>query len=199
MSSELVVFLLLIAAALAAVALLGGRLLGGRADSTAGRIVRGLMGVAGLAVAAWVLWSLSGQHAQQEQAAAPAAAAAVSAPEEAPRGNPVPTAIAALEDCVVASPPPPPPDGAKASKQQMLAARAAFQQFDAATDSYVKCVDLTIAGVRQQFPNASTEELKMLQTLGDGAHNTAIDQEQSLADQMNKQVRTFNAKHPPGS
>lgn len=198
MSSELVVFLLLIAAALAAAALLGRRLLGSRADSPAGKITRGLLGVAALAVAAWVLWSLSGQHAQQEQAAA-AAAAPVAVPEEAPRGDPVPTAIAALEDCVVASPPPPPPDGAKASKEQMLAARTAFQQFDAATNSYLKCVDLTIARVTQQFPGATAEELKMLGTLGTGAHNTAVDQEQSLADQMNTQVRAFNTKHPPGS
>jgi hypothetical protein len=200
MSSELLVFLLLIAAALAAAALLGGRLLGSRADAPAGKTIRALLGLAAVAVAvaACVLWSLRGQHAQHEPAAA-AAAAPAAVPEEAPRGDPVPTAIAALEDCVVASSPPPPPDGTKASKEQMLAARTAFQQFDAATNSYLKCVDLTIARVTQQFPGATAEELKMLRTLGTGAHNTAVDQEQALADKMNTQVRAFNSKHPPGS
>jgi len=36
----------------------------------------------------------------------------------------------------------------------------------------------------------------MLKTLHNGAHNTAVDQEQAVADQLNEQVRVFKAKHP---
>jgi hypothetical protein len=42
----------------------------------------------------------------------------------------------------------------------------------------------------------SAEELQMLKTLHNGAHNTAVDQEQAVADQLNEQVRVFKAKHP---
>ena len=42
----------------------------------------------------------------------------------------------------------------------------------------------------------SAEEREMLKTLHNGAHNTAVDQEQAVADQLNEQVRVFKAKHP---
>jgi hypothetical protein len=186
MSSELIGFLSCIAVALIAAAALGGRILGDRIRSTPGTILRVLLAVAGVALGAWVLWSFN--------ASAPPAAAV--SPEKEPRGDPVPTAVSALEDCVVASPPAAPPDGTTASKEEMLAARSAFQQYDAATNSYLKCVDLTIARVTQQFPSASAVDRQTLRTLGDGAHNTAIDQEQALADRLNVQVRAFKAKHP---
>jgi hypothetical protein len=31
---------------------------------------------------------------------------------------------------------------------------------------------------------------------GDSAHNTAIDQEQALADKFNAQVRLYRSRHP---
>jgi phage-related minor tail protein len=108
----------------------------------------------------------------------------------------VPTAIAALQDCTAATPPAVVPDGGKASREEMVAARTAFQQYDAATNTFLKCVDVAIDGVTKQFPQASAEELQMLKTLHNGAHNTAVDQEQAVADQLNEQVRVFKAKHP---
>jgi hypothetical protein len=191
MSSEFLVFLLCVAAALLAAAALGGRVFAGRFRSLTGMIVRALLGVAGIALGAWVLWSFAGAG---PQATPPAALAA--GPPEPPRGDPVPTAVAALEDCAVAGAPPPPPDGTKASREELLAARAAFQQYDAATNSYLKCVDLTIERVTKQFPGATPVDLQTLKTLGDGAHNTAVDQEQAFADQLNTQVRAFKTKHP---
>jgi hypothetical protein len=195
MSSELTVFLLLAAAVLLAAAMLGGRIFSGSwVRSLPGTMARILVGGAGAVLGVWVLWSLYVATYPTSQEA-PSQVAAV-APATPPRGDPVPTAITALQDCVVASPPPVPPDGKKASEEEMLAARTAFQQYDAATNSYVKCVDLTIAHITQQFPTASPTDLRTLRTLGDGAHNTAIDQEQALADQLNAQVRAFKATHP---
>ena len=194
MSPELIVFLLLAAAVLLAAGMLGGRILSGSwVRSLPGTMARIIVGGAGAVLGVWVLWSLYVATRTTSQEAPPQVAAVAPA---TPRGDPVPTAITALQDCVVASPPPEPPDGKKASEEEMLAVRTAFQQYDAATNSYVKCVDLTIAHVTQQFPSASPADLQTLRTLGTGAHNTAIDQEQALADQLNAQVRAFKAKHP---
>jgi hypothetical protein len=194
MSSELTVFLLLAAAVLLAAAMLGGRIFSGSwVRSLPGTMARIIVGGAGAVLGVWALWSLYVTTHSTSQEAPQVAAVAPATP---PRGDPVPTAITALQDCAVASPPPAPPDGKKASEEEMLAARTAFQQYDAATNSYVKCVDLTIAHITQQFPTASPTDLQTLRTLGDGAHNTAIDQEQALADQLNAQVRAFKATHP---
>ena len=76
---------------------------------------------------------------------------------------------------------------------------SAFQAFDAATNSYAKCVDSTVASVTKQYGGNSTpEELHGLDTLGMRAHNTAIDQEQAAVDDFNKQVRVYKAKHGKG-
>ncbi len=199
MSADLITMLLLLCAALFVFVLFGARILRGSAASTGLLIARLAAAVLAAAILIWMLWSqkLAGvaPAAPVSETPAAAAAAAVTAPA-APLGDPVPTAIAALQDCSAASPPPPPPDGTKASREQMLAARAAFQQYDAATNSYLKCVDLTIERVTQQFPAASAADRDTLKTLGNGAHNTAIDQEQAVADQLNLQVRAFKAKHP---
>ena len=91
---------------------------------------------------------------------------------------------------------PPVPDGATASIEEMTAARAAFQAYDAATNSYVHCVDATIERLLRQYAGAASEDqVHSLQAFGRGAHDTAIDQEQSVADQFNLQIRAYKAQH----
>jgi hypothetical protein len=114
------------------------------------------------------------------------------APPVASTGAPSPVdlvdaASVALQDC----------PGATASREEMAAARSAFQSFDAATNSYVRCVDTTIESIARQYGAvASQDQLRSLKGFGLGAHDTAIDQEQAIADQLNAQVRAYNAKHP---
>ena len=106
----------------------------------------------------------------------------------------VEVAGAALHACPRATAPAV-PDGGTASREEMTAATAAFKSFDTATNSYVHCVDVTIERIASQHPEASQEDLHSLKEFGRVAHNTAIDQETAVADQLNAQVRSYKAKH----
>jgi hypothetical protein len=192
MSGELSAFLLLVGVVLLLCGALGRRVLH-RSPSPAWRVSGAVLIAAGVALACWVAWTNYAPHAPS---GAPVVSPVAQESGAAPRGDPVPTAIAALQGCTTATRPAAAPDGAKATREQMLAARSAFQQYDTANNSYLKCVDEAIERVKQQFPNAQPAELSTLRTLQDGAHNTAIDQEQAAADQLNAQVRLFKAQHP---
>jgi len=107
----------------------------------------------------------------------------------------VEVASAALQACPRGTAPAV-PDGATASREEMAAATAAFKSFDTATNSYVHCVDVTIERIASQNPGASQDDLHSLKEFGTVAHNTAIDQETAVANQLNEQVRGYKAKHP---
>ena len=125
----------------------------------------------------------------------PQSSAAVLSPSESPVDL-VDLASIALQDCARGVPPSI-PDGASASREQMAAARSAFQAYDTATNSYARCVDGAIDRVARQYAGvASPGEIKALKAFGLGAHDTAIDLEQSIADRLNLQIRAYKAKHP---
>jgi len=108
----------------------------------------------------------------------------------------VDAASIALQDCARAVPPSI-PDGTRATRAEMTAARSAFQAYDTATNTYTHCVDTAIEHIANQYATvASPSELKSLKAFGRGAHDTAIDQEQSVADQFNTQIRTYRTRHP---
>lgn len=89
------------------------------------------------------------------------------------------------------------PDGATASLRQMNIARAAFQSYDQATNSYVKCIDAAVDRLSGELrTKTSPAELERLRAFGRSAHNTAIDQEQAVADRLNGQIRAFKSRHP---
>jgi hypothetical protein len=89
------------------------------------------------------------------------------------------------------------PDGAVASLQQMQAATQAFKAYDAATAAYTNCVDATVTRVTRQFAGVASEaDLHRAEVFATSAHNTAVDQEQALADKLNAQVRIYKARHP---
>jgi hypothetical protein len=146
--------------------------------------------VLALILCAWGLIRFLGSRSAE-----PRATAAVSSSSEAPVDL-VDVASTALQDC--ARPVAPAlPDGATASREQMTAARTSFQAYDAATNSYAHCVDAAIERVAAQYAAvAAPTELKSLRAFGTGAHDTAIDQEQSFADQLNVQIRAYKARHP---
>ena len=171
-------------------ALLGGALLRAAA-------LRGVVGIAGLALLAWgaLPYLTRPQAGLPVSAPQPAAVQAASTPPEALPGAPGRAAAAAIEDCNAPSPATV-PDGSKVSKAEMVAAHTAFQNYDAATKTYTDCVDAVVEKITQQFPQAGADDLKTVKTLGIGAHNTVIDQEQALADQFNAQVKAFKALHP---
>ena len=146
--------------------------------------------IAGVALLGWGVSSFLGP-----QVPARPAPGATSLPTEAPVDL-VDVASIALQDCARATAPSV-PDGAAASREQMTAARSDFQAYDKATNSYVQCVDTAIERIARQYAGvASPADLKSLKAFGLGAHDTAIDQEQAVADQLNAQIRTYRAKHP---
>lgn len=190
MSIDLAAFLLAVSAALILTALLGSRIFGAPLRTRAGKMLRGVLAIAGVALATWAAFTGLGVNLRPPSAA-PAAVPQLSEP----RGEPLPTATSQLENCSMPSPPAV-PVGASATEAQMLTARAAFQAYDAAINAYTKCVDATIERVTRQFAGAAAVELQELRKLGTSAHNTAIDQEQAVADSLNAQVRAYKAKHP---
>lgn len=151
------------------------------------------LAIGALALAAIIWFALSLRTTRQQP---PAAVSAGQAPALPPTVDLVGRATIALQSCSLPSPPAS-PDGATASLNQMLAARNAFQAYDAATNGYVSCVDNTVQRiVRESAGQASKADVNSLQLFGVRAHNTAIDQETAYVDQFNAQLRTYKAKHP---
>lgn len=145
--------------------------------------------LAGAVLIGWGLLSSLGSRSPSRPAPA-----VTSTPAPSPV-NLVEVASAALQACPRATAPAV-PDGATASREEMAAATAAFKSFDTATNSYTHCVDVTVERIASEHPDASQDDLHSLKEFGTVAHNTAIDQETAVADQLNVQVRSYKAKHP---
>jgi hypothetical protein len=178
--------LLLVAAALADALKLPGT----RPGSPSRGLTRVLLALVGAGLLGWALLAPSKP------------AAVVAAPSVTPPATPAPpadlvqAASAAIAACPIPTAPPV-PDAASASLQQMQGAAAAFKTYDAAVVSYTNCVDGKVADLGRQFGTAAAQtDLERLKVFGNTVHNTAIDQEQALADKFNAQVRLFKTKHP---
>jgi len=190
MPPDLKIAALAVGAVLLLAALLGGRILGHALRTTAGTWVRAAIGVAGVALIGWGLASYLGSSAPPK----PQPAVATTPPPATV--DLVQAATTAVQDCPLATAPAV-PDGATASRKQMAAARSAFQAYDGATNAYVHCVDAAVDRIAARFANqASESDLQSLRAFGARAHDTAIDQEQAVADQFNSQIRTYKARHP---
>ena len=179
---------LVLGALLVLIALLAPRLRGGAGSgrSATWSVVAAL---AGAVLLGWGLLSSLGSRTPSRPAPP-----VTSTPAPSPVDL-VEVAGAALQACPRATAPAV-PDGGTASREEMAAATAAFKSFDTATNSYVQCVDVTIQRIAGQHPEASQDDLHSLKEFGRVAHNTAIDQETAVADQLNAQVRSYKAKHP---
>jgi hypothetical protein len=148
--------------------------------------------IAGALLIAWGVMFLRGTHSH----AATTAPVASSTPPQPMSIDLVQIASSAVQSCPESTAPQV-PDGAKASVAQMAAARTAFQAYDTATNNYTRCVDNAVEHLVAQYKaTASAADIQSLEAFGNRAHNTAIDQEQALADQFNTQIRTFKARHP---
>ena len=191
-ASDVTTAVLLGGAVLVLAALLSGRLFASAIRTPVGKSSRAAIAVAGVVSIVWGLGSYLGSHPRS----ATAPAVARTSPVTAPPVNLLGTASNALQACPIATAPSL-PDNATASAAQMAAARTAFQAYDAATNSYAKCVDTTVERLAKRFAGvASAADLQSLNTLGVAAHNTAIEQEQALVDRFNEQIRLYRARHP---
>jgi hypothetical protein len=161
------------------------------------RALRGALAVGGILLIAWTALPYLSRHGSPRTTASTAAAPADAKTDTTgPQIDAVALASAQLAACPLATAPPV-PEGSTASREQMSAARIAFQNYDAATNAYAKCVDSAVQRLAGELKGkASAEELQRLEQFGMSAHNTAIDQEQALADRLNSQIRAFKARHP---
>ena len=147
--------------------------------------------IAGALLIAWGVTSYRSAHQRPVSLAVPT----LPASPPAPSVDLVQLATSALQECPESTAPTI-PDGTKASPAQMSAAHAAFQAYDTATNNYTKCIDAAVDRIAAQYKDrASPGDLQSLEAFGTKAHNTAIDQEQAVADQFNTQVRAFKARH----
>jgi hypothetical protein len=147
----------------------------------------------GLLIVAGVVWVLVSPRITHQRAVPAAAAGDAPLP---PSIDLVGKASIAMQPCTLPSPPAS-PDGNTATLNQMLAARNEFQAYDAANNTYLKCVDVAIQQVLQDSAKVATKSDQVsLQQFGVRVHNTAVDQEQGYVDQFNVQLRTYKAKHP---
>jgi hypothetical protein len=183
--------LIVLGAVLILAAIASGWLPGRAAGTTVGRVCRALAGVAGAALIAWALLSHLAPGGWLR--GTPAGDAT---PHRGPTAaDLVRSASTALQACPAATAPAV-PDGATASLQDMEAADTAFHAYDAATNSYTKCVDAAVERVGKQFTNVvDGADLEALTVFGTRAHNVAIDQEQTAVDQFNRQLQIYKAKH----
>lgn len=171
----------------------GARLISDPGAARVRRALQGALAVGGIVLIAWAALPYLLQHGSS-RTAAPTAPPPADA--KSPEIDAVALASSELAACPLAAAPQV-PDGSTASREQMSAARIAFQTYDAATNAYAKCVDSAVQRLAGELKGkAPPEELQRLEQFGMSAHNTAIDQEQALADRLNGQIRAFKARHP---
>ena len=102
---------------------------------------------------------------------------------------------AAHADCPYPTPPDKLPDGASASLEEMLAAQKTVKAYQKAIDDYVACIDKALdQAIANGGDKLKPEQKADMQKVEAQKHNAAIDQEQSIADRFNEQVKVFRAR-----
>jgi hypothetical protein len=155
-------------------------------------LLRGLLILVGVLLLGWGAWS----YAAARHPSAPPPPAVVAPPPPTAPSDLVQAATAAIATCPAATEPTV-PDSAHATVEQMVEAGKAFKSYDTAVVAYTHCVDAAADRLAQQYGAAAGDaEVQRMREFTNTAHNTAIDQEQSLADRFNTQVRAFKERHP---
>jgi len=105
----------------------------------------------------------------------------------------------AYADCTYPTPPSKLPDGNSATKEEMVAGQIAVKEYDKAIKAYTDCLRLEHSDAISKIGGKPSEDQKRalqdMERVETQKHNAAIDQEQSIVDRFNEQVRVFKAKH----
>jgi hypothetical protein len=105
------------------------------------------------------------------------------------------TAGAARAECPYPPAPDKLPDGASATLEDMLAGQKTVKAYQKAIDDYVACIDKELeAAIAKGGDKLKPQQKADMQHVEAQKHNAAIDQEQSIADRFNEQVKLFKAK-----
>ena len=101
----------------------------------------------------------------------------------------------AFADCAYPAAPAKIPDGATATLQEMLDGQKAIQAYDKSIKEYVDCIDKEVSdNIAKAGESLKPEQKADMQKVEMQKHNAAIDQEQSVADRFNEQVKVFKAR-----
>jgi hypothetical protein len=105
------------------------------------------------------------------------------------------TAGPAYADCPYPAAPAKIPDGATATMEEMIAGQKAVKEYDTAINQYVACIDNELKdSVAKAGDKLKPEQKADMEKVEAQKHNAAIDQEQSVADRFNEQVKAFKAR-----
>ncbi len=106
------------------------------------------------------------------------------------------TAAPVYADCVYPKAPSNIPDGSIASMDEMMAAKQAVKDYNAATTTYLDCIQKERDdAIAKQGDKISDKDKAKLERIEAEKHNAAIAQLQGVADRFNEQVRAFKAKN----
>ncbi|MGH8205305.1 MAG: hypothetical protein ACRETK_00880, partial [Steroidobacteraceae bacterium] len=128
-------------------------------------------------------------------AAASSSAAAGSATGAPAHPDLVFLADSVFDGCATPRKPPQAPDGATATRRQMQVSQVAARAFDAATDAYQSCLSSAARNFMGQYGRGMDRaNLRAVDALHTRMNNAAVDIDQSVANQVNQQLRAFNAR-----
>ncbi len=78
----------------------------------------------------------------------------------------------------------------------MLASQSSAKAFDAATNTYLACLDQAVRDFEGQYGRALTvSNLRQIQDLQTRLHNSAVDVDHTVADRFNQQLHIFLARN----
>jgi len=86
------------------------------------------------------------------------------------------------------------PDGEAASKDQLLAAKSSVQNFIAAVDEYLTCIEDQEKTAIQDTPDATPEEMQRRSDLLNKKFDAANEEKALVGEQFNQQIRAYNKK-----
>jgi hypothetical protein len=86
------------------------------------------------------------------------------------------------------------PDGATASKEELLAAKVSVQEFIAAVDEYLTCIEAAEKEAVAELDNPSEDELERRDDMLNKKFDAANEEKALLGEQFNQQIRAYNAK-----
>ncbi len=102
---------------------------------------------------------------------------------------------AAYADCPYPAAPTNLPDGRTASMEDMLAGQKSVKEYQKAIDAYVACIDKELDdAIAKGGDSLKPQQKTDMQKMEAQKHNAAVDQEQSVADRFNEQVKAFKAR-----
>jgi hypothetical protein len=86
------------------------------------------------------------------------------------------------------------PDGATASKDDLLVAKTDVQDYMAAVDEYLRCVEADEKEAAANLDNPSKDELKRRDSMLSKKFDAANEEKELVGEQFNQQIRAYNQK-----